>query len=75
MSDVLYKRDRFLPMIDQHSPDIIVGTESFLNPHIDNEELFPNMFQMYRHNHPTDSHGSILIAVANSLIATELSST
>ena len=65
------KRDQFLTILEIESPDIIVGTESWLNTEMTTGEIFPSNFQVFRKDRAGDSHGGVFIAVNDNLIATE----
>ncbi|KAI8513366.1 hypothetical protein Bbelb_100050 [Branchiostoma belcheri] len=52
-------------------PDIIVGTESWLDPTVGNSEIFPTSYSAYRKDREGRGSG-VFIAVKNSIIATHL---
>ncbi|KAI8490261.1 hypothetical protein Bbelb_319990 [Branchiostoma belcheri] len=52
-------------------PDIIVGTESWLDPTVGNSEVFPTSYSAYRKDREGRG-GGVFIAVKNSIIATHL---
>ena len=55
--------------LDLHRPDIVIGTETWLNPSVLNSEIFPPNYTMIRKDRK-DSHGGVLIALKNDLIGT-----
>ena len=58
--------------METEDPDIVVGTESWLNTTITNGEIFPSKYQVFRKDRDgTDSHGGVFQAIKNTLIATE----
>ena len=63
------------PGISIHStkPDIIIGTETWLNSNINSIEIFkPDWgYTVYRKDRPNQSYGGVLIAVSNNLISSE----
>lgn len=63
----------FLGLVDEEDPDVIVGTESWLNPNITNGEIFPSNFQIFRKDRSVngDTHGGVFLAVNDRLIAQE----
>ncbi|XP_077997350.1 uncharacterized protein LOC144450581 [Glandiceps talaboti] len=65
------KLPNFLSLIDSEKPDIIIGTESWLNKNITNGEIFPDDYQAFRRYRVHDTHGGVFIATSNTLIATE----
>lgn len=59
-------------VINQVKPDIIVGTESWLNPEINNSEIFPNnMFSIYRKDRTNRKGGGVFLAISNNIISSE----
>ena len=66
------KRDEFLVELDLSWLDIVVDTESWLNPDIASGEVFPPNYQVFRRDCTNDAHGSIFIAVIDSLVASEV---
>lgn len=59
-------------VINQVKPDIIVGMESWLNPEINNSEIFPNnMFSIYRKDRTNRKGGGVFLAISNNLISSE----
>ena len=53
-------------VIDQYKPDIIFGTESWLNMNIESNEIFPNGYKIFRKDRPDDGHGACVFqAVKN----------
>ena len=58
--------------MESETPDVVVGTESWLNKDITTGEIFPSNFQVFRKDRSGgDSHGGVFIAVKDSLIANE----
>ena len=45
---VVNKKEQFHAIIEETKPDIIVGTESWLQPDIKDTEIFPPNFTVYR---------------------------
>ena len=68
------KRDRFLAELDLSKPDIVVRTESWLDPDIASGEVFPPNYQVFRRDRPDGVHGGVFIAVIDSLVASEVNS-
>ena len=54
-------------LIDNADPDIILGTETWLNGNISSAEVLPTNFQVFR-NDRSDSYGGVLIAVREDFI-------
>ena len=55
--------------IDFHKPDVIIGSETWINPSIKNEELFPDNYAVVRKDRE-DSYGGVLVAYKNDFIGT-----
>ncbi|CAG2194538.1 unnamed protein product [Mytilus edulis] len=56
-------------IIESTDPDIIIGTDTWLDPNIKSSEIFPDYFQydIERRDRPKDTHGGVLIAAKQSL--------
>ena len=74
MPKLSVKRDRFLAELDLSKSDIVVGTESWLDPDIASGEFFPPNYQVFRRDRPNGVHGDVFIAVIDSLVASEINS-
>ncbi|VDI38157.1 Hypothetical predicted protein [Mytilus galloprovincialis] len=66
------KKPELEEIINSAKPDIIIGTETWLNPNIPSHELFPpNLYNVYRkdrtHNNKGKSYGGVLIAITKDL--------
>jgi hypothetical protein len=66
-------------IINSTKPDIITGTETWLNPSVPLNELFPpNMYNVYGRNRPQDgngdnaNHGGVLIVISKEFISSEI---
>ena len=46
------KKCSFISLIYRYIPDIVVGTESWLTPAVISSEIFPNDYNIYRHDRP-----------------------
>jgi hypothetical protein len=58
-------------LINKEEPDIIAGSETWLNPDIYNTEIFDNNYEVFRKDRP-DSHGGVLLAIKSNLIVEEI---
>ena len=56
-------------LIESAEPDIIIGTETWLNPSIYSSDVLPNNYAVFRRDR-ADSHGGVLIAVKDDLVCT-----
>ena len=56
-------------IIESTEPDIIIGTETWLDSNIKSSEIIPDYFQydMERRDRPKDPHGGVMIAAKQSL--------
>ena len=61
-------------VIDSSDPDIIVGTETWLNPAIYSSEVIPSNYITYRRDRP-DGYGGVLLAVRNNFVVEQLEDT
>ena len=58
-------------VISEHDPDIILGTESWLNPEIGSGEIFPETYNVFRKDRITNSHeGGVFQAIKKDIIVT-----
>ena len=70
-----YKCDLKLTNSDRQlksvKPDVIIGTETWLNFTINSNEIIKSAlgFNVYRKDRPNKSYGGVLIAVTNDLIS------
>ena len=61
----------FHAFIETENPDILIGTESWLNESIQTSEIFPKHFNVFRSDRPDRKGGGVFIAVKDSLPATD----
>ena len=71
------KKQDLLEIIDTVKPDILIGTETWLDPSISSYEYFPSdLYNVFRHDRPPNinnqSHGGVLIAVTKDFISSEI---
>jgi hypothetical protein len=64
-------------IIDSANPDIIIGTETWLDNTIPPPEFFPiNMFNVFRTDRPPNNknktHGGVLLAITKDFISSEV---
>ena len=64
-------------LLDSVQPDIIIGTETWLDPSVNSSEFFsPDNFTVYRNDRPQNkrgqSHGGVLIAINSNIPSTSL---
>ena len=55
-------------LLNKEDPDIISGSETWLNPNIYNSEIFNSNYEIFRKDR-SDKHGGVLLAIKSSLIA------
>ena len=63
------KRDKFLALIEDENPDVVVGTESWLTSAHNSGEVFLQQYQVFRKDRLSDAHGGVFIAAKNDLVA------
>ena len=61
------KKPDILELIDEEEPDIIAGTETWLNTDISSSEFFPPSYQILRQDRIGSSHGGALLAIKSEL--------
>ncbi|KAL8610878.1 hypothetical protein ACOMHN_056733 [Nucella lapillus] len=65
------KKAELQNLIDSTKPDIIIGTETWLDSKFQSSELFPQQYTTFRHDRDRYG-GGVLIAVANHLVSQEV---
>ena len=68
---LIAKKASFSCMINEHNPDFIAGTESWLSPNIHNSEIFPPTYNSFRRDRD-DNHGGVFIAYKSTFICEEI---
>ena len=66
---VVGKRAEIANLVDSTKPDIVIGTETWLDQTISNSEFFPPQFRIYRKDR-SRAGGGVLIAVREDLQST-----
>jgi hypothetical protein len=56
---------------DSYNPEIIIGTETWLNDSVHNSEIFPPNYNIYRRDR-RDGFGRVLIAVKADIVSEHL---
>ena len=59
-------------MIEEHTPDVIAGTESWLTPSIYSNEIFQANYNVFRKDR-SDGYGRVFLAIRNNLTCETLS--
>lgn len=67
---IMAKRPEFYNLINDHHPDIIFGTETWLSPNTNTAEFLPREYNIFRQDRP-DGYGGVLLAFRNTLKVTE----
>ena len=57
------KKADILHLIDTEKPDIIAGSETWLNSTVPSSEIFPANYNVYRSDRTKGSHGGALLAI------------
>ena len=63
------KKDKFLTVIEDENPDIVVGTESWLTPNRYSGEIFPQQYQVFRKDRKSGAHRGVFITTKLDLLA------
>ena len=67
------KKAQIIEMIDRLKPDVIIGSETWLKPDIQNSELFTKQYQVFRKDRSGKaSGGGVIIGVKTDLQCTEV---
>ena len=63
------RKDIFQTSIAQIRPDVIIRTESWLDPSIKDGDIFPEEFKgnVYRKDRKSDHHGGVFVAIKTPL--------
>ena len=71
---IMHVRELLSVMLEDIDPDIVIGTETWLNPTIKNSEFLPEDFNLYRRDRTENSWGGALIAVKKNITSEEIKS-
>ena len=64
------KVTQFQALMETEKPDIVIGTETWLQDSTYSSELLPSSYQIFRHDRPSDTTGGgVLIALRSDLVA------
>ena len=66
------KQCRISNLLESVKPDIILGTETWLDPSIKSSEIFPRGYSVFRKDRTKSGGGGVLIAVTSELICEEV---
>ena len=58
-------------LVELYDPDVIQGTETWLNEQISTSEIFPDGYTVYRMDRQNDSHGGVVLAHKPNITVTE----
>ena len=53
-------------------PDIVIGTETWLDSTIKNDEIFPDGYKIYRKDRKNQVSGGVMMAIKNDIISDEV---
>ena len=70
---IVNKAQEFCCLVDTENPEIVVGTESWLQPDISSSEIFPEGYQIFRADRKSKAsrRGGVFVLVRNGLICSE----
>ena len=63
------KKEQFLNVVDSASPDLIFGTESWLTPEVNDNEIFPPGFEIYRKDRTSTTGGRVFLAINSDYVS------
>ena len=63
---IVFKQAKFSLSTNDHHPDIILGTQTWLKASIKSSEFIPHLFTTIRHNR-NDGYGGVLVGVNKDL--------
>ncbi|MCG8079022.1 MAG: endonuclease/exonuclease/phosphatase family protein, partial [Candidatus Thiodiazotropha taylori] len=66
------KQDRIENILDSVRPDIVIATETWLDPSITNNQFFPSNYKVFRRDRASGSGGGVLVAVRNEYLSEEV---
>jgi len=66
------KQCRLSNILDSVKPDIVIGTETWLEPNIKNSEIFPAGYKIHRKDRTKSGGGGVLLAIKNELNSEEV---
>ena len=59
-------------IIESSKPDIVIGIETWLKPNINNNEVFPENYNIYRKDRIDQEGGGVLFAIKKDCISDEV---
>ena len=59
-------------LIDSTNPDIVIGTETWLDPRITNNQVLPPNYTVWRKDRENSKGGGVLIAVKNTFLSSDV---
>ena len=65
-------KEHFWNAVDGVKPDVILGTESWLNTEVKDNEVFPPGFNIYRKDRPLSTGGRVFLAVNSEFISSSV---
>jgi len=71
IQSIVSKRASFALLLEDHNPDIVIVSETWLSPDVYNNEFFPNGFHVFRKER-ADGYGGVLLACRDSITCQEL---
>ena len=66
------KQDRIENPIDSTKPDVVIATETWLDPIITNNQVFPPNYTVRRKDRENSKGGGVLIAVKNTYLSADV---
>jgi hypothetical protein len=70
------KKEAFAACLENHSPAVVIGTESFLTSSVLTSEIFPHNFSVFRRDRPVtreiERGGGVFVAINGDIIGTQV---
>ena len=71
IQSIVSKKEVFWELLDTHTPDIIIGCETWLTPNIFDNEIIPPTYKLYRTDR-IDGYGGVLVGVKTNFISQQI---
>lgn len=68
---IVNKKPEFLNLLESTQADVIIGTETWLNPQISDSEICPPGYMIYRKDRKDGTGGGVFILIADKFISSD----
>jgi len=66
------KQDRIENILECTKPDIVIATETWLDPSITDNQIFPSNYRLWRKDRQNSSGGGVLLAIKDTYISSDV---